>query len=217
MAAGFNVARGNSRIMLVSVNLTSDRKGTPNELHFGADGNYGEAEVVETNVTSRTDTNVQNVRLLGAYRRLFRERNYGALNGEISHDEITDVRYRLIVGPGLGRYLIKDKRNSLVAEIGVVDIHERVAGRNDNRAALRLLERFERKTGEASRIWESVEYLPSLGEAGRYLVNAEVGAETAMTARLSLRVLAQDRWNSDPEPGRKNKDLLVTAGLLYAF
>lgn len=215
-AAGANVTRGNSETMTLNGSVISVFKQDKNEARVGIEANYGETEVVQgsgTNETRRTETNINNARAFAEYRRLLSDRVYAYGKGEVLEDDVADIDYRAMVGPGLGRYFVSSDRQKLSAEGGVTYIQTKQGGETDDTTALRLAERYDVKVSDTSKIWESVEYLPSLEDFSRGLLNAEVGAEAAMSAKLNLRVVIQDKYNSDPAPGKKENDLAVIAGV----
>jgi putative salt-induced outer membrane protein YdiY len=218
VAAGATVTRGNSKTMLLNGSAVSEYKADQNELRLGVEANYGETEVTTgsgTNETKTTENNLNNVRAFGEYRRLLTERDYAYGRAEILHDEIASIDYKALVGPGLGRYLIKGDQQTLTAEAGATYIRWRQAGEDDDTIALRLAERYDLKVSATSKLWESVEYMPSFDDFGRYLLNAEVGAEAAMNTRLSLRAVLQDKYNSNPAPDKDLNDLTLIAALVY--
>ena len=218
VTAGANVTRGNSETMLLNGAVISAFKQDKNEARVGVEANYGEAQVTQgsgTNATKTTDTNINNDRAFGEYRHLLTERNYVYGSAELLQDDIANIDYRLTVGPGVGRYFLLGDTRKLSAEIGAVYINEKLAGKTDDKVALRVAERYELKLSATASVWESVEYLPSQDDFSRYLMNAEVGAEAAMNAKLSLRAVLQDKCNSDPAPGKNKNDLVLIAGLSY--
>jgi putative salt-induced outer membrane protein YdiY len=214
--AGVNISSGNTRNTLLNGSVISAYKLEKNEARLGVEANYGETEVTTTNDTKTMESNVQNARAFAEYRRLLNERTYGYLNAEIRNDDIADIDYRLMVGPGIGQYLLKSETQTLGVELGVTYIQEKLAGVDaDGYVALRVAEKYELKMSKTSKVWESVEYLPALEDVGRYLLNAELGAEAAMNARLSLRIVAQDKYNSEPAAGKDANDLLLIGGFTY--
>ena len=215
VAAGATVTRGNSKTMVLNGSAVSAYKAGQNECRLGVEANYGETELTATNGTKRTDTNVNNARAFAEYRRLLDERNYVYGNAEAMKDDIADIDYRVMIGPGVGRYFLKSDTRTLSAETGVAYIMTRIGGKDDDTVALRVAERFEQKVTATSKIWESAEYLPAFEGFGQYLVNAEAGIEAAVNARFSLRVVAQDKYNSKPAPGKKCNDAVLIAGLSY--
>jgi putative salt-induced outer membrane protein YdiY len=119
------------------------------------------------------------------------------------------------VGPGVGRYFLMSNTQKLSGEIGPTYIRQKLAGETDGTLALRVAERYELKVSTTASLWESVEYLPASDDFGNYLLNAEVGAEAAMNTKLNLRLVVQDKFNSDPAPGKDDNDLILIGGLSY--
>ena len=214
---GANLTAGNSKTVAANVHATTERKGAPNELRFLAEGNYGEAEALQADGSRKMEKNVQNDHFLGEYKYVPGGRNYGGMSLDIVQDDIADLDYRITFGPSLGRYLVKTDRTSLNAELGVVYIRDRVASVTDGRIAYRAFERWVFDVSKTAKFWECAQYLPTADDFGRYLADAEIGAEAAMSTRISLRVVAQDKYNSDPAAGKEKNDLLVTAGVAVKF
>jgi putative salt-induced outer membrane protein len=212
---GLNMTRGNSKTTAMNGSVVSERKGNRHEFSLGLEGNYGQTEETLADNTTEMKTTVRNSKGYAKYRYLFTERDYGYLNGELSQDKIADVTYRLIVGPGVGRYFIKSDRNTLGVEGGISYIKDKVNEVEDDRFALRMAEKYEWKISETAKIWQNVEYLPTLDDFDNYLVNGEVGVEAAINTKLSLRVVAQDHYNNRPAADKETNDFILTAGLGY--
>ncbi len=216
VAAGANVTRGNSETMLLNGSAISVFKQDKNEARIGVEANYGETQQTQgsgTNATKTTENNLNNARAFGEYRRLLTERNYLYGNTELLTDEIAKIDYRWMIGPGVGRYFLMSPDRKLSAELGPSYIKEKLDGVTDDTVALRMAERFELKLSATASVWESVEYLPSIDDFARCLINAEAGIEAAISTRINLRVVLQDKFNSDPAPGKKKSDLVLIAGL----
>ena len=216
VAAGASVTRGNSETMSYNGSAISSFKQGNNELRMGVEGNYGESQVTQgsgTNLTKKTNTNINNARVFGEYRRLLTERNYVYGNAELLTDDIADIDYRLMVGPGVGRYFLKSDRQKLSGETGLTYIRTKQAGNPDDTVALRMAERYDLKLSATATFWESLEYLPSVDDFSRHLINSEVGLEAAINSKVSLRVVFQDKYNSDPAPDKEKNDLALIAGL----
>ncbi len=209
---GLTLNSGNSENLTTHADIATETKGGRNEFRVGAEGNYGQTKVV-VNDRKETDTSIQNARAFMQYHRLLTERNYAYANAELVHDHIADLRYRLTIGPGLGRYLVRNDRTELSAESGLAYIRDEVGDVTDDRLALRVAEKFEQKLSATAKVWESVECLPAIEKFSDYLLNAEVGAEAAMTTRVSMKIVAQDKYNSNAAPDRDKNDLTVIAGV----
>ncbi len=119
--------------------------------------------------------------------------------------------------PGVGYYFIKDDKTRLSGEVGPGFIFERQGGVNDSYLTLRLAERFEHKFTAKTRLWQSLEFLPQVNDFKNYIINAEIGLETDLTDKMSLRTFLQDTYDNVPAPGRKKNDLQLVTASAYKF
>ena len=207
-ALGLTVTRGNSDTLLFTGNILTGKKWDQNELAFGADATYGENNSVK---------NAESLRGFGQYNRLFTERLYGYMRVEGLHDSIADIEYRLTLSPGVGYYFIKNETTRLSGEVGPGFIYEKQGENSRGYVTLRLAERFDHKLNDRAKIWQSVEILPQVDNFSNYIVNAELGVETSLTKKLSLRTYVQDTYDNEPAPGREKNDLKLVAALAYKF
>jgi putative salt-induced outer membrane protein YdiY len=208
ISAGLSLTKGNSDTLLTTAAFKTRRKTTENEFMFGADGSYGENDSVKNNETLHG---------VGQFNHLFSDRFYGYLNAEGLHDGIADLEYRFSFSPGAGYYFLKETNTMLAGEAGPGLIVQQLGGVDTTYATLRLAERFEHKLDNGARIWEKADFLPQVNKLGNFLVNAEIGAEAALTKTLSLRVTLQDNFINQPAPGRKSNDLKLISSVVYKF
>ena len=207
-ALGFTLQRGNTKTLLFTGNIQATKKTEKNEWNFGADATYGEND---------DEKNAENMRAYGQYNRLFTERFFGYLRGEVFHDDIADIDYRITIGPGAGYYFIKEKDISLRAEAGPAFVHEKTGDGTDDYLTLRLAERFDWKINGRAKIWQSLEVLPQIDDWDNYILNAEAGIEASVTPHLSLRTYVQDTYDNDPAPDRQKNDVKFVTALAYKF
>ncbi|HXF09650.1 MAG TPA: DUF481 domain-containing protein, partial [Desulfuromonadaceae bacterium] len=179
---GLAVTRGNSDTLLTSAGFKTHRNNLTNEFTFGTDGAYGKSGATKNN---------ESLHGIGQYNHLFSSRVYAYARADAFHDDIADLAYRVTVSPGVGYYLIKRKETTLAMEAGPGGVFEKLDGSKEIYGAARVAERFEHKWDGHTRIWEGVELLPQFDRSRNYLVNAEVGAEAALTKRISLRTVLQ--------------------------
>jgi putative salt-induced outer membrane protein len=205
---GLTLAEGNTDTMLTVGNLITSRKWGHNELDLGIDGTYGETD---------GDISANNIHGFSQYNRLVTERAYGLLRVDALHDDISDVQHRVTLSPGVGYYLIKNTNTFLRVEAGPGFVLERVAGDNDSYVTLRLGERFEHTLNERVKLWQSVEWLPAVDDFGDYVLNAEIGLDTSLTKKLSLRTFVQDTYDSTPAPGLEKNDVKLVVSIAYKF
>jgi len=211
---GLTLTRGNSRTLLFTANGLATRKTKEAELDLGADATYGEAF---NKSTGQEERNAESLHGFGQYNWLFTERTFGYIRLDALHDGIADIKYRVVLGPGVGYYFIKSDRTFLRGEVGPSLVYEKRGGVTHSYLALRLAERFEHKLSATAHLWESLEFLPQVDKLNNYLLNAELGVEAALTKRLSLRSYIQDNYVNQPASGRLKNDVKLVSALNFKF
>ncbi|MEY4387768.1 MAG: hypothetical protein RLY20_3051 [Verrucomicrobiota bacterium] len=208
--AAFNLSlsKGNTDNLLAGGNLLTSRKWDVNELDLGIDGLYGETDGVRS---------AGNLHGFGQYNRLFNARLFGLLRLDAVNDSIADIDYRATLSPGVGYYLIKETNTFLRFEAGPGFVFEKVGGVSDSYVTLRLAERFEHTLNERVKLWQSFELLPAVEDFSDYVLNTEVGLDTSLTKKLSLRTFVQDTYDSTPAVGRKKNDVKLVVAIAYKF
>ncbi len=209
ITAGLTLTRGNSDTLLATAKFLTDKKTPDNEYSLGADAAYGSANDVENN---------DNYHGFGQWNHLFSDKWYSYLRGDGLHDGIAEVKYRFTLTAGVGYYLIKQTNTTLAAEVGPGVVAERVGDVDNTYATIRLAERFEHKFNNgAARIWQSVEILPQIDKPSDFIVNFEIGIESALYKDVSLQVYLVDNYNTQPAAGFKRNDAKLVSGVSYKF
>jgi putative salt-induced outer membrane protein YdiY len=207
---GLTLTRGNKDTFLANAGLATTRKHHQNELRLGLDGAYGEAE---------GNKNIESIKGQGQYNYTLpsapRWFAYGRAEG--LHDGIAAVDYRLNVSPGFGWHALKSLRLTGALEGGPAVIAERVNQEEAQYGSGRLAQRWEFKLNTRARFWHTAEYLPELSDASNYLVNAELGIETAINSSWNLRVLVRDSFDGQPAANRQSNDLKLISGVSMKF
>jgi putative salt-induced outer membrane protein YdiY len=224
-SAGLTLTRGNSETLLGNARIDSTRKWPRDEVLLGASTTYGEStiEVEELNAAGdpvkrdETSTTANNITAFGQYNHSFTERWYGGFRLDYLHDEIADVKYRVTISPLVGYYAIKQPKTTLKFEAGPSAVIEKQGDDTDEYAALRFGERFEHKFTDKSRVWQSVDFMPQVDRFHNYIITAEIGAEAALTPRLSLRGQLLDTYDNVPADDRKKNDIKLITSLAYTF
>jgi putative salt-induced outer membrane protein YdiY len=207
-ALGLSLTRGNSDTILFTGNVLGTKKSPVDEWNVGADASYGK---------NNDEKNNETLHGFVQYNRLFSEKwyAYGRLDG--LHDAIADLEYRFTLSPGVGYYFIKNESTRLSAEGGPAFIYEKQGTETRGYMAFRAGERFEHKFNDKTKIWQSLEFLPQVDRLSNYILNGEIGVDTALTQKLSLRTFLQDTYDNEPAPGREKNDLKLVSALAYKF
>ena len=82
---------------------------------------------------------------------------------------------------------------------------------------MRVSERGEHSFTKTSKVWEQVDYLPQVDNFHNYLVNCEAGAEAAINAHFSLRLVATDKFDNEPPAGVLRNDITLVSSLVYKY
>ncbi len=213
--AALSLARGNSKNLLLNGGLLSEYHRGRNEFRLEIAGNYGESETKDSGSSNLTEqTTLQNATGTADYKRLLNEREYAYANGEIMHDHIAGIDYRALIGPGVGRYFLKSDRQVLSADAGLAYVRKVMTDQDaEDTLNLRVAQRYEIQLLAKSKLWESVEFSPAFEDFDNYFVNFEIGAESAMTDLINLRLVFTDQYNNQPAPDKKKNDLQLLGGL----
>jgi len=207
-ALGLTLTRGNSKNLQATGNILSEKKWSQNELRLGLDGTYGEDNDVKSS---------ESIHGFGQYNRLFTDRFYGYGRVDALHDAIADVEYRVTLSPGVGYYFVKDAQTTFAGEFGPAFIMEKQGEHSREYFSLRFAERSEHKLNDRVRLWQSVEYLPQVDNFDNYIINGEVGIDTSLTKKLSLRVFVLDSYDNQPAPDRQKNDFKLVTAIAYKF
>jgi putative salt-induced outer membrane protein YdiY len=212
----FAASTGNTENLLFTANASTQLLGEKNEWRFGVAAGYGESRAANDPDASM-EKNTEFIRAFGQYDRLLSNRWYALARAEALYDSIADIDYRVPISLGMGYYFIRDEKFKLSADAGPGYVWEKLGGVTDEYATLRIGQQFEWKISAGARLWERVDYTPEIGDFGNYVLNGEVGLEAKLTGALSMRLVAQNTYRSEPAPGRKENDFRFLAGLQYSF
>lgn len=207
-SAGLTLTRGNSQTLLFTADVQTQKKMPENEFLLGLGGAYGDQDSKET---------VNNYKAFGQWNHLFTERLFGYVRADALRDIIADLDYRLTIGPGAGYYLIKETNTTLAVEAGAAFEAQKLGGKDDSFATVRVAERFEHKFSDKARVWQSVEFLPQVDKLDNYLVNFEIGLEASLTKAFSLKTYLDDTYQNRPASGKLKNDLKLVAAVAYKF
>ena len=217
LSLGATLTDGNSETMLANGSfLLAGEQERLGSFKVGLEGNYGEnttRTVVDGVEVESEEKTVANAKLTANVKKTLSRVTFVYLDGSVLNDDIAEIDYRATLGPGLGLYLIKNDRTSFSVDAGVAQVWEEVADIKDDYLALRLAESFEHHFAENAKIWQSVVYMPEASDFDNYLVTAELGVEAPLQGRLNLRVVLQDKFDSQPGEGLEKNDLTLIAGV----
>jgi putative salt-induced outer membrane protein YdiY len=207
---GLNYTEGNTKTTNINLGGVAARDYENNAWRFQADYNYGSAA---NSANDPKEENKNNIRALADYRRVLDNRWFAGAGAAFAHDEIADLKYRAVLSPSLGAYVLRDDDVKFSLEAGPSYVWEKLGDEDDNFAAARIANRFEWEFSETSKLFEYTEYLVSFEDADQYLINAEVGLETALNSFMSLVISVKDYYINQPAEDRVPNDVITITAL----
>ena len=205
---GFNQTRGNSDTLLHRVTGRAEQIAERYEWLIDLEWTYGESDKEKNSEFGRFGVE---------HKRMINKRLFADAMGEISYDAIKELDYRVIAGPALGYFLLRDETFRLSAEAGPSYVAQKQGGASEDFIALRFAEDFSWRINDRARIWQGIEYIPRVDDVNHFLLNTEAGIESAITSTLSLGITLQHRHDSRPAEDTKRNDLFLVSTLKYNF
>lgn len=207
---GLNYTDGNTKTTNINLGGKVARDYESNAWRFQADYNYGAA--AQNGENSRTE-NKNNIRGVVDYRRVLESDWFTGAGTSFAHDEIADLKYRAIISPSAGKYLIREEDTKFSLEAGPSYVWEKLGDVESNFAAARVADRLELTLTSTSKIYQSFEYLISFEDASQYLFNAEIGIESALNSYMSLVLSVKDYYINRPAEGYVPNDVVTITAL----
>lgn len=210
---GFALTRGNSETKNLSLAFTGDRKGNHDEITM-----YANTVYATNDAPGATPGVTANVTQGGArYSHDLTSRIFAFGSADFQSDALQALNLRSILGGGLGLHAIKTSQTTLDLFAGANYTRESFVGMNMNFAALTLGEELTRKLGGSTVLTEKGYFYPDLNQTGQYLATFNFGTVTKLSKWLGWQNAFGDIYVTNPPPGKKTNDLLLTTGLNIAF
>ncbi|NNC90657.1 MAG: DUF481 domain-containing protein [Akkermansiaceae bacterium] len=205
---GATYASGNSDVTLLTAGFTVD--GEVDRDLYAASLRYAYGE---DSGTTSSDSFLGSL----SWRRLLDERSYAGLRLDGRYDALADIDYRISLSALYGYFFIKNEKTRFSLEGGPGYTVEKVGGVTDSYLNLYAGDRFEHQLSDTTRIYQSLSWFAPAEDLGDYQLIGEIGLETVLTDRLSLKIYVEDKFEAQPAPGRKDNDLRVVTGISYKF
>ena len=212
---GFALARGNSDTTNLSIGFTSVRTTLRDKLSAYASSIYAQSSVAGVSSVTADD-----VRGGARYDRNIASRAFVFGSGDFEYNSPQDLDLRSIYTLGLGFKAIKSDTTSLDLLAGANYTREAYStGMDRNIAGLTLGEDFMHKFGKSTMLTEQMLVYPELSDSleGQYRLAFDMAVTTKISKWLGWQTTASDRYLSNPIPGTKSNDLILTTGLTVAF
>ena len=217
LGLGASLASGNTKANNLSLNADAVRATEQNKLSLYGNLQYARSNGVTTADQLRLGTRYDH----NLSARLF---SFGGL--DVDRNRFANLDLRAELSGGLGWHVIQSQRTTfdLFGGLGYVSDKYRSAMLVDGRVrdsynylSLRLGEESTHQFNDSTSIKQRLTLVPNLKNRGEFRATWDAGLAVAMSKSLNLNVGLSVAHNSDPGPGRKSTDTLLTTGVSIKF
>jgi putative salt-induced outer membrane protein YdiY len=212
--ADFGVAltRGNSNTTNMALGLALSRETLRDKTSIYAAGIYNREK---TAGISRTVANT--VRFGGRYDRDLNKEWFGYGFTDLERNGQQQLNLRWVLGGGIGYHAIRNERTRLDLLGGLAMNREYFDGFDNDRTSLeaQVGQTLDHQLSSRVSLKEQLFIFPNLSEGGEYRINFDTSVVTDVTRRFGWHITLSDRYLSNPPPGFRQNDLLLTTGVKF--
>jgi putative salt-induced outer membrane protein YdiY len=148
----------------------------------------------------------------------FTPRDFWFLLGQFDHSDTQSLNLRQTYGGGLGHDLVKRARVSLQVLGGMTFVKENFELQVHRKSAEALAgEKLSWKLTGWLGLDHVLSFYPNLTDRGEYRFDTSSTLSTRITSRLSFNTTFTDHFLSQPLPGRRQNEVILTTGLGVTF
>ena len=211
--AGLSATRGNSDTLVISLGTQAARATQRGKLSL-----YAASLFARNRASGISITTAEAIRGGARYDRDISTRLFGFALTDLEHDKFQQLDLRLVLGGGLGYHARKTERTRLDLFGGGSFNREKFStGLTRNSAEALLGEELSYKVSETTSLSQRAVLFPNLSDFGKYRFAFDLTGVTKLTRQLGLQGTISDRYQSNPLPGVKKNDLLLTTGIRLTF
>jgi len=211
--AGLSTARGNSRTLDFNLSMNAARTTLKDK-----------TSAYLTSLFSRNSTTGVAVTTAKAIRGGIRyDFNLGARTfafgfTDLEYDLFQRLDLRNVLGGGVGYHAIKHERTTLdLFTGGSFDQEFFSTGLTRRSGEVLFGDELSYKLSKSTALKQRFVFYPNVTDLGQYRVQLDAAATAKLNNWLGWQVTLSDRYLSNPLPGLKGNDLLLTTGLRVSF
>jgi putative salt-induced outer membrane protein YdiY len=211
--AGLSATRGNADTLVISLGSQEARSTQRDKLSFYAASLFARNSTAGVSVTT-----AEAIRGGARYDRDISGRLFGFALTDLERDKFQRLDLRLVFGGGLGFHARRTERTHLDLFAGGSYNREKFStGLTRNSAEALVGEELSYKLSDSTTLAQRAVLYPNLSEFGEYRFAFDLTGVTRLTRQLGLQATVSDRLQSNPLPGIKKNDLLLTTGIRVTF
>jgi putative salt-induced outer membrane protein YdiY len=210
--ADFGVAltRGNSDTTNLALGLALAR-----ETHHDKTSVYAASIYNRDNTSGVSRTVANTIRFGVRYDHDLNRDWFGYGFTDLERNGLQSLNLRWVLGGGVGYHAIRNERTQLDLLGGLAMNREYFKGPDNDRtsAEVQVGQTLSHRFNSRMSLKEQLFIFPNLTEGGEYRINFDTSLVTDITSRIGWQLTLSDRYLSNPPPGFKQNDLLLTTGI----
>jgi putative salt-induced outer membrane protein YdiY len=219
--AGFSLTGGNSQTTNLAFGFTAVRQSLDDKITAYANSVYATNKITvlaPPAAPTTTTSTTANTEAGGArYDRDLDKKVFAFVSADFFADALQSLNLRSVFGGGLGYHAIKNDNTTLDFLGGLNYTHESYTTLTRNLVALTLGEELMHKVGKSTVINQSLALFPDLNSLGNYRGTFNFASVTKISKRFGWQNGFSDVYVTNPPPGKKQNDLVLTTGLNVSF
>lgn len=210
---GLSLSRGNAETSTLSASVNTARSTKRDKLAF-----YG-ASLYSRAVRAGQRLTAANLRRGGVrYDLNLNRKQFAFVSGDLDHNPVQRLQLRSVAGAGFGQHLVQTKLNTFdLFAGGTLNREEFTTGVERVAAEALVSEASTHKLNHTFSLSQKFAMYPNLTETGQYRMTFDSSAVTSIMRWLSWQVTVSNRYISNPPPGTRPNDLLLTTGFRVNF
>jgi putative salt-induced outer membrane protein len=210
---GFSLAQGNAESGSFNVGFNAARATTRDKISVYY------TQLFARNSTTGTSVTTANARRGGGrYDLNLTARSFVFGMGALEFDEFQKLDLRVVLGGGFGWHILKTERTAFdFFGGGSMNRESFSTGLDRTSGEILLGQELTHKLSARAKLYERLTFLPNMSETGEFRLNFDTSAVVTLASRLSWQITFSDRYLSNPVPGAKTNDVLLTTGLRVGF
>jgi putative salt-induced outer membrane protein YdiY len=210
---GFSLARGNADIQTFTLGANAARATTRDKIAV-----YFTSIYAKNRNLGRFLTSANAVRGGVAYNVNINPKFYVFAQTDQEFDEFQRLDLRSVFGGGAGYNFIKNETTTFTA-FGGGTFNREFFSTGLRRSSGEIMggQELNLKLNKTTAFRERVVFYPNLTFTGEYRLQADAGLVSQFARWLSWQITASNRYITNPAPGAKTNDLLLTTGVRLVF
>lgn len=211
--AGLSATRGNADTLVISLGTQWARTTQNDKLSL-----YEAALFARNSTSGVSITTAEAIRGGVRYDRNINPRLFAFVLTDLERDKFQQLDLRIVPGGGLSYHARKtDKMRLDLFAGGSLNREKFSTGLTRSSAEALFGEELSYKLSGTASLKQRAVIFPNLLDFGKYRFTFDLTGVTKLTKQLGLQATISDRYQSNPLPGIKKNDLLLTTGIRVTF